>query len=37
METQVIITIVGVVSSGITGIFGWFVGRKRKNAEADGV
>ena len=37
MDNQITITLIGIISSGITGLFGWAVGRKKKNAEVDGV
>lgn len=37
MDNQITITLIGIISSGITGLFGWAVGRKKKNAEIDGV
>ena len=37
MDNQITITLIGIISSGITGLFGWAVGRRKKNAEVDGV
>lgn len=37
MDNQLTMALLGLVSSGITGLFGWAVGRRKKNAEVDGV
>lgn len=37
MESQIIITIIGVVGSGVSGFFGWFAGKKRSKADTDSV
>lgn len=34
MNTEILITLLGVLSSGITGFIGWFVGRRKQNAES---
>lgn len=36
MDIQLIITILGIIGSGISGLFGWLVGRKKSNVEVDG-
>lgn len=34
MNTEILITLLGVISSGLTGFIGWFVGRRKQNAES---
>ncbi len=36
MDSQIIVTVIGVISSGITGLFGWFIGKRKRNIETDG-
>lgn len=37
MDAQIIITVVTLIGSGIAGIFGWVIGRRKKEVDTDGV